>query len=126
MANISIKLNLTQLRHVEKEIKGKNGMIKVLIIPVEENKLYDGEKNIYLDMIAFEMKNKDDDSRDTHILKQSFDKETRDAMSDDEKQSYPILGNAIDWGKYQRSEPEPRKSEDVPEDFNNDGDDLPF
>jgi hypothetical protein len=124
MANISIKLNLQQLKHVSREMKGKDGkMIKVIILPVEENQLFEGEKGTYLDITAIQIKNKVGDSKDTHLLKQSFSKEVYDKMSDEEKKAYPILGNAILWGK---SEPNPVASEQFPDDANEEEDDLPF
>lgn len=98
MANISIKLNLKQLKHVEKEITGKGGKkVKCLIIPIVENRIYEGEKGSYLDITAIEIKNKTGDSKDTHLLKQNFAKEVYEKMTDEEKKAEPILGNAILW-----------------------------
>lgn len=129
MAGISIKLNLTQLKHVQREINGKDGnKVKCLIIPIVENDLFQGEKGIYLDMQAIEIKNKVGDSKDTHLVKQSFDKDKYAAMSDEQKQALPILGNAIYWG---RREAEPQQSSSIPASFDSgssqeEHDDLPF
>lgn len=113
MGNISIRLNVKQLSHVEREMTGKDGKkISVLIIPIEENKLYVGEKGVYLDITAIEIKNKTGDSKDTHLLKQSFTKDVYDAMNEAEKLAKPILGNAIQWG---RQEPAPVISSDLNE-----------
>jgi hypothetical protein len=128
MGNISIRLNIRQLRHVEREMKGKDGnMIKVLIIPVEENKLFVGEKGVYLDITAIEIKNKTGDSKDTHLLKQSFSKEVYDAMTEQERLACPILGNAIQWG---RQEPPPvassALSDSAVDAYQEEGEDIPF
>lgn len=134
MGNISIKLNLTQLKHVKREFTGKDGQSKILclVLPIEENKIFQGEKGMYLDITAIEIKNKSGDSKDTHLLKQSFGKEIYDAMTTEERESYPILGNAIQWG---RQEPNPVKSDALSEStvdqyFDNKNDDeesdLPF
>ena len=86
MGNISIKLNLKQLSHVEREMTGKDGKkIKCLIIPIEENKLFVGEKGVYLDITAIEIKDRSkftESQKDTHLLKQSFSKDIYDAMSE--------------------------------------------
>lgn len=126
MGNISIRVNLRQLKSHKTELIGKSGKkIKVLIIPIEENKLFEGEKGDYLDITGHEIKERKNDSKDTHLLKQSFPKEVYDAMSDEEKQSYPILGNAIVWG---RQEANPVQSQELQSTEINlsDADDLPF
>lgn len=129
-ANISIKLNLRQLTHIERDITGKDGnKVKCLIIPIKENKLFEGEKGVYLDITAIEIKNKVGDSKDTHLLKQNLSKEVYDAMPEEQRNAMPILGNAIQWG---RREPEPQQSAELSEsavDAYNDEvphDDLPF
>lgn len=126
MGNLSIKLNLKQLKHKETELIAKDGRkIKCLIIPIAENKLYEGEKGVYLDITGHEIKERKNDSKDTHLLKQSFTKEVYEAMSDEEKQSYPILGNVIVWG---RQEATPVQSQELQSTEINlsDADDLPF
>jgi hypothetical protein len=132
MGNISIKINMTQLKHIKKEFTGKEGnKVLCLVIPIDENKMFQGEKGVYLDITAIEIKNKNGDSKDTHLLKQSFSKDVYEAMSQDERESYPILGNAIQWG---RQEANPVQSNAISEsavDAYNDSkteehDDLPF
>ena len=124
MGNISIKLNLRQLKHVQKTMKGINGDVEVLIIPIKENSIFNGEKGAYLDITAIEIKDRSKfgaDQKDTHLLKQSFTKEVYDAMSDEEKKACPILGNAIVWGS---RESEPQSSDFAPAEEEHD--DLPF
>ena len=123
MSNISVKLNLAGLTHSRKLMKGKTGDIDCLIIPIEQNKLYKGEKGLYLDLTLIEIKDRSKqspDQKDTHLVKQSFSKEVYDAMSEEERKSYPIRGNAIYWGSFSNSN-EPALAEPQEED-----DDLPF
>lgn len=106
MANISIKLNVQQLKHVVREFTGKDGKkIKCLLIPIEENMLFEGEKGTYLNLTAIEIKNKVGDSKDTHLIKQDIPKDQYEAMSEDERKSFPILGNAIYWGGFKEKDP---------------------
>ena len=103
MANISLKINLRQLKHVEREMKGQGDkMIKCLIIPLEENIIYQGEKGAYLNLTAIEIKDRSKfsaDQKDTHLIKQDVPREKYDAMTDEQKKAMPIIGNAILWGR---------------------------
>lgn len=86
------KINLGQLKNVVKEMKGKNGNVKAIILPIAENHLFEGKDgNIYLDIVAFELQNPQ--HNDTHLIKQSLPKDVREKMSEEEKKSMPILGN---------------------------------
>jgi len=121
MGNISTKINLRQLKNIVKTMKRKDGSeVECLIIPIESNHLFKSEKGVYLDLIGFGFDNKIEDSKDTHLVKQSLPKELFDKMSEEDKKSMPILGNHVVWG---RSEPEPQNAQieegEVP-------DDLPF
>lgn len=133
MGNISIKLNLNQLKHVVKDFTGKDGKTKVkcLVIPIDENMIYQGEKGNYLNITAIEIKDRSKfsaDQKDTHLLKQDIPRDKYESMTDEEKKSMPILGNAILWGG--RSEPEPQisyaLSDSAVDQYNDDVDDLPF
>jgi len=90
---ITGKINLLNLHAVKQMVKGKVGQVECLIIPIEKNKLFNGEKGVYLDIVAFEIKEPKEGSRDTHLVKQSFNKEAREKMSEEELKSLPILGN---------------------------------
>ena len=121
MANISIKINLRQLKSIIKPFKKKDGsMVDCVVIPVDDNHLFKGEKGIYIDLAAFEIKNKVGDSKDTHLIKQSLPKDIYESMSEEQRRAMPILGNAIVWG---RQEAAPVTSNLVPDEEN---DDLPF
>lgn len=121
MANISVKLNLAGLKHSVKIMKGQSGEIECLVIPIDLNKLYRGEKGLYLDLSCIEIKDRSKqapDQKDTHLVKQSFTKEYYDSLTEEEKRSFPILGNAILWER-QSNEPELAKPQE-------EEDELPF
>ena len=122
MSRISGKLNLLNLHGVVKMIKGKLGDVECLVIPLEINNLFKGEKGIYLDIIAFEiaLEKRNAESKDTHLVKQSFSKDVRDLMSEDDLKKLPILGSLQVWGERQEQEPV-SSSETLSDD-----DDLPF
>jgi hypothetical protein len=105
MNNVSIKLNLASLQHalMKSEKTGK----PLLVIPIEENNLFKSEKgNIYLDLIAFPVKNPTEDQ--THVVKQSLSKAVREKMTEEEQKSQPIIGNLKIWSEGgTRSEQEP-------------------
>ena len=99
MKTITGKINLLNLNGVVKMIPGKLGPVECLVFPLEKNKLFKGEKGIYLDLIAFEIDpaKRKEGSKDTHLIKQSFSKEVREAMTEDELKALPILGNLQVW-----------------------------
>lgn len=97
MSNISTKINLAALKHSVKTLKGTSGDLECLIIPIEANNLYKGEKGVYLDLTGFEIKNKQGTSKDTHLVKQSLPKEVYEALTDEQKNAQPIVGNHIVW-----------------------------
>jgi hypothetical protein len=123
MSNISIKLNLKQLKHVQKTFKSKKGKkVECLVIPIVENDLFSGEKGVYLDLTAFEIKNKVGDSKDTHLIKQSLKKELYESMTDEQKHAMPVMGNLVEWAR-QESAPQVAQSIAMSDE---DEDDLPF
>jgi len=122
MSRISGKLNLLQLHGVVKIMPGKSGNVECLVIPLEKNSLFKGQKGIYLDIIAFEIaiEKRNAESKDTHLVKQSFSKEIRDLMSEEDLKKLPILGSLQVWEGMQEQEPV-SSTETIGED-----DDLPF
>lgn len=102
--NISGKINLTQLKHKVLKLQGKNGLIDCVVLPIEANSFIKGEKGIYFDIAAYELKEKRENQ--THLLKQSFPKEVFERMTEQQKTSIPIIGSMTVWGP---REPEPVK-----------------
>jgi len=102
MNNISMKLNLANLQCVVRAEKTQKGdLIDCLIIPIEGNSLFRGNKGVYLDLIAFPFESKIEGNKATHIIKQSLPKEVFQAMSDEQKKSMPIIGDATVSGEGQ-------------------------
>ena len=95
--NKNIKINLSAFEGAGIiTLASRDGKAKkCLVIPIEENHLYEGEKGIYADFIAWEMKEKKENGA-THLVKQSFPKEVREAMSEEEKRALPIFGDLRD------------------------------
>jgi hypothetical protein len=56
MSNLSIKLNLQNLVGAVRFEKGKDGPVECIILPLEKNHFFKGEKGIYLDITGFEIK----------------------------------------------------------------------
>lgn len=103
MENSNIRINLSSLVHIVTSVKGKSGnQVEGVFIPFEKNNIFKGQKGLYLDLIAFPIKNKQTDSKDTHLIKQSFSKEQREKMGKEEADNLPIVGNMIDWNYVQR------------------------
>ena len=117
MANLNIKLNLQNLNCACRFEKSKSGLVECLVIPIEINHLFKGEKGIYLDLTAFELKEPKD--KRTHLVKQQMTKEIFKAMTDEEKRNTPILGDVTPF-EFKEAEPV-SNSEPL-----NEGSDLPF
>jgi len=118
MSNFSTQLNLAELKHTRKLLKGTSGEIDCLIIPINENNLFKGEKGLYLNLYHIELKNPKEGQKNTHLVKQSLPKELYEKMTDEAKKEMPILGNSTVWTPTSNDAPlaEPIAEED----------DLPF
>jgi hypothetical protein len=121
MAKISGKINLAMLTGAVRTMKGRDGDVECFVMPIEQNNLFKGEKGIYLDIIAFEIdpSKRHEDSKDTHLVKQSFSKKDRGLMSEEEIKSKPIIGNLQVWGNYEQEpvadlEAKPEDEDDLP------------
>ena len=124
MGRISTKINLTAFKNAAVIKSGKNGDVDCILIPIEQNHFFKSEKGaIYLDLVGFETPKEKRKGKDTHLVKQSFSKEVRDAMSEEEEKALPILGNHIDWD--QSGEGGGERAEAVPT-VATKPDDLPF
>lgn len=122
MGNITTKLNLAGFKNAAITMSGKEGNVKCLLIPIEQNKFFVSEKGaVYVDLVGFESNGKVEGSRDTHLVKQSFTKEYLATLTEDEKKSLPILGNHVDWDK---AEPTQHKEKGAV--TASKADDLPF
>lgn len=121
MSNITTKLNLSGLKCVIQKKKGKSGDIDCLVIPIDQNHLFRGEKGVYLDLTHIPLKNQRENSKDTHLVKQQLPKDVYNSMSEDERKEMPILGNTVVWGSSGNSVGNAPEPEEIDE-----SDDLPF
>ena len=95
---ITFKINLMQYKAAIQKVKNNAGReIDCLVIPIELNSLVKGEKGVYADFVAFEMKEKKEGRNDTHLVKQSFPKEIFQKMTEEAKKDQPIFGNLRVW-----------------------------
>ena len=61
MSNISVKINLRQLKSAVRTMKSTSGDVECLIIPIVAKHLVKGEKGVYIDLMGFELKDKKPD-----------------------------------------------------------------
>lgn len=98
MGRISTKINLAGLKNAAIITSGKNKDVDCILIPIAQNHLFRSEKGaVYLDLIGFETPVDKRKGKDTHLVKQSLAKDVLEKMTEEEKNSMPILGNHIDW-----------------------------
>lgn len=92
MSNMNIKLDLLKLRGAfVTDIKGKTATKRCLVIPLDDARLFTGQKGVYLDLTA--VATQESKYGDTHFVRQNLDRATYDALSEDERRAIPILGN---------------------------------
>lgn len=89
----NLKLNLLSLKNTAvTRIKGAQETRLCLVIPIEENHLFVGEKGVYLDLTAFGLRETGRHG-DTHLIKQSLPKHAYNSMSEAERKEQPLLGS---------------------------------
>lgn len=136
MANYNLKLDLSKLQGFGKiTLQGKSGQAKrCVVIPLEDNQIFEGEKGTYLDLVCIATPNSDYGS---HMVTLSSTKEERESGV-----RKPIVGNLKPFGGQDAQEEEeysmpqaqaaPQqaktkgKAQPTNENFNNDESDLPF
>lgn len=98
MENFNLKVNMAAFKHVVRKMKNKSGeMVDCIIIPLDANYVFTGEKGLWVDITAIAVKEPKYD--DTHILKQGLSKEVYEALTDEQKRAQPIFGNMGPWKK---------------------------
>ena len=124
MSNFSIKTDLLKLKgSFLTNLKGKTATKRCLVIPIDESGMYLGEKGVYLNLTAIEMR--EERYGDTHVVKQGLPKDVYQAMTDEERNAQPILGSL------KPLEPAPAKQRQVTQTTDaatavEEPDDLPF
>jgi len=100
--NYSIRQDLLKLNGAfVTNLKGKTATKRCLVIPIDDARLYLGQKGCYLDMVAMEMQSSK--YGDTHFLKQNLDKDTYESMTEEERKNRPILGSMRPLKKAEQS-----------------------
>lgn len=91
--NYLVRIDLLKLNSAfMRSIKGKTETKRCLIIPVDDNpSMYLGTKGCYLNLEARETREQKYD--DTHFLKPSLPKDVREAMTEEQRNAIPIIGN---------------------------------
>ena len=144
MANYNFKLDLSKFEGFGKvTLTGKSGQAKrCIVIPIEGNSVFEGEKGTYIDLVCFETPNSEYGS---HMVTLSKTKEEQEhEKQTGERIRKPIVGNLKPFGNKAAEEEEytyggqqaaqqvaqqarSRKAEMTNENFNNsDNDPLPF
>ena len=92
MSNLAIKINLTKVKGAMLvNLTGKTGTVKeCIVIPVEDSGLYKGEKGVYLNITAVEIR--EPKYAETHLLKRDIPKEEYEAMTEEQKKAEDIIG----------------------------------
>lgn len=91
MANFGIKLDLLKVAGAFlTNFKGRTQTKRCLVIPIDDSGMYLGQKGLYLDLTAIELR--EPQYQDTHCIKQSLPKEVFEQLTDEQKQQLPILG----------------------------------
>lgn len=88
------KINLKQFaKSFVSDIKGNTETKRCICIPIADNNLFVGEKGVYFDFNAREIKEENRKSGDSHIIVQSLPKEVYESLYDEQRKSQPIFGN---------------------------------
>lgn len=91
--NYNINIDLKKIRGASvKSIQGKTTAKECVCIPTD--KLYVGKNGaVYLDLSMVQLK-QEGKYGDTHFVKERLSSDEYNAMSDEERKSIPIVGNA--------------------------------
>ena len=142
MSNYNFKLDLSKFEGFGKvTLTGKSGQAKrCVVLPIEDNQIFEGEKGTYIDLVCFETPNSEYGS---HMVTLSKTKEEQEREKQTgERVRKPIVGNLKPFGNKAAEEEEytysgqqaaqqvaqtakSRKAEMTNENFN-DSDNLPF
>lgn len=101
--NYTGKINLLMFKKAAiMNIKGTTETKKCLVIPIEDNHFYVGEKGVYLDLNIRESRTPMYDN--THFIVQNLPKEVYSSLTEEEKKQNPILGSMKPFGGENLSE----------------------
>lgn len=106
MSNFNFKLDLSKFNGFGKvTLTGKSGQAKrCIVIPIEGNSVFEGEKGTYIDLVCFETPNSEYGS---HMVTLSKTKEEQEhEKQTGERVRKPIVGNLKPFGNKQAEEEE--------------------
>lgn len=125
-------IDLEKLVHVKRKMKGKNGQVDVLVIPIKANGLYSGEKGTYMNIDTIIKGEPDQYDNIGFMAKQTGyknvygqDKKWEDITEEQREhldEISPILGNV----KNVEVKGGSQKFDDVPDLDDDEENDLPF
>lgn len=128
MENYSGKLDFLKLKNTcIISVNGETGSKKGVFIPIDDNNLFvsidenNKAKSVYFDFMAYENKQPSKFGY-THMIKQSFNKDIRAKMTDEEKRALPIFGNMKPFKPQNANQPVETSVTPIAQD----ADDLPF
>lgn len=122
MSNFGIKIDLLKLKNsFVTNLQGKSETKRCLVIPIDDARLFIGEKGVYLNLTGVEMQEARYD--DTHFIKQQLPKDVYQAMSEEERMKQPILGSMRPIAAAQR---QMEVTQTTPATAVEEPDDLPF
>jgi hypothetical protein len=125
MSNLQIKLNLTKIQGAHFiSLAGQKGPTKCIVMPVDDCNLYVGEKGVYLDLTAYEYKEKK--YSDSHFLKPNLPKEVFDAMTKEQRDAIDICGGVKPVQAKQMEAEQSNEFTPAATEGANGGSDLPF
>lgn len=104
MANYSIRADLLKVPGAfVTNIKGRETTKKCLCIPLDGGMVYPGEKGVYLNLTAIEMR--EPKFSDTHCIKIDLDKQYREMLTEEQQKNMPILGGLHEIARKQTVDP---------------------
>ena len=96
MSKLGLRLNLLAFKNAAiLNCKGKTSTKRCIVIPVDDNDLYVGEKAVYCNLVAFDANLQDGK---THLIKPSIKKDVWDKMTEEERKAIPIIGDVKPFG----------------------------
>lgn len=116
--NESIKINLQKLKNARLLIiQGKTAKKRCICVPVDDNpEIFLGEKGIYLNLTAIEMK-EPGQFGDTHLIKGNIPDDIYRVMTEEERKAQPILGQMRPLARKAQPAPEVQAEADNDEDM---------
>jgi len=100
MSTLTGQLNYSAMEHIVTMVKGKNGPIECVILPLESNYIEktvkDGKTYLHQGIAVYDVAPEKQKNGNTHTIKINPKKEIREALKAAGKYT-PFLGNLKDW-----------------------------